>query len=194
MAQVAHLQASSDINSDIGKGNPLWEFATWTYELPGVQKALLALQDRMGADVNMVLFCVWLAYRGSNGNDLAQNLSEALKLSRDWQAAMVQPIRKCRDNLKVLLDGDGFTGATRGATEALRERIKAAELDLEALQIVTLCALVDDGSKDFGAPVDIARQKEDAQNNLNVYFTACGISLDPLAQSHVLRVINNVFK
>ncbi len=185
---------SSSITSEIGKGNPLWEFSIWVYELPGVQKALLALQDRMGADVNMVLFCVWLAYRGSNGNDLAQNLSEALKLSRDWQTAMVHPVRKCRDNLKVLLDGDGFTGPTRTATEALRERIKAAELDLEALQIVTQCALVDDGSGDAGAPVDIARQKEDAQNNLNVYFTACGIKLDPLAQSHVLRVINNVFK
>lgn len=181
--------------SQIGKGNPLWEFSLWAYGLQGVDKALLSLQDRMGADVNMVLFCVWLAYRGGSASDLTENMSNALKLSREWQVAMVAPIRKCRENLKVLIEGSGMSGETKAQMEGLRERIKANEIDLEALQIVALHGLVRGrNDKDLGAPIDIVTQKEDAQNYLNVYFTACGIQLDTLAQSHALRILNGIFK
>ena len=85
-------------------------------------------------------------------------------------------------------------GRNREAATALRERLKANELDLEALQILGLFGLVSTGDDDEGAPVDIVTQKEDAQNNLNVYFAATGIKLDHLAQSHVLRVLNGVFQ
>ncbi len=178
----------------IAKGNPFWEFATWAYSQPGVDKAMLSLQNRMGVDINMMLFCVWLAYRGSNGNDLAQHLASALKLSREWQRDLVAPIRTCRENLKVIIEGPDLVGRNREAATALRERLKANELDLEALQILGLFGLVSTGDDDQGAPVDIVTQKADAQNNLNVYFAATGIKLDHLAQSHVLRVLNGVFQ
>lgn len=180
--------------SEIAKGNPFWEFSTWAYSQPGVEKALLSLQSRMGVDINMVLFCVWLAYRGSNGNDLAQHLAAALKLSREWQRTLVEPVRTCRENLKVVIEGPDLIGRNREAATALRERLKANELDLEALQILGLYGLVSTGDNDEGAPVDIATQKEDAQNNLNVYFAATGVTLDHLAQSHVLRLLNGVFQ
>lgn len=180
--------------TDIAKGNPFWEFATWAYSQPGGEKALLSLQSRMGLDINMILFCVWLAYRGSNGNDLAQHLAAALKLSREWQRTLVEPVRTCRENLKVIIEGPDLIGRNREAATALRERLKANELDLEALQILGLYGLVSTGDQDEGAPVDIATQKEDAQNNLNVYFAATGVTLDHLAQSHVLRLLNGVFQ
>lgn len=180
--------------TEIAKGNPFWEFATWTYSQPGVEKAILSLQNRMGVDINMVLFCVWLAYRGSNGNDLAQHLAGALQMSREWQRDLVEPIRTCRENLKIVIDGPDLIGRNREVANALRERLKANELDLEALQILGLYGLVATGDHDEGAPVDIVTQKEDAQNNLNVYFAATGVTLDHLAQSHVLRVLNNVFQ
>lgn len=180
--------------SDIATGNPLWEFSTWAYSQQGVDKALLSLQSRMGADVNMVLFCMWLAHRGSDGNDLAQHLAGAVKMSREWQRNLVEPLRNCRDQLKLVIDGPDLVGRNRESANALRERLKANELDMEALQILGLYALVSTGEDDEGAPVDIASQKEDAQNNLNVYFAAIGIELDHLAQSDVLRVLNGVFQ
>ena len=180
--------------SDIANGNPFWEFSTRTYSQQGVEKALLSLQSRMGADVNMVLFCIWLAYRGSDGNDLAQHLAGALKMSREWQRNLVEPIRTSRENLKVVIDGPDLIGRNRDAARALRERIKANELDLEALQILGLYGLVSTGDDDEGASINIDTQKEDAQNNLNVYFAATGIELDPLAQSHLLRILNGVFQ
>ena len=179
--------------SDIAKGNPFWEFSTSAYSQQGVEKALLALQERVGADVNMVLFCVWLAYRRSNGNDLAQHLAGALKLSRDWQKNLVEPVRKARENLKDVIDGPDLIGTSRKSATALRERIKANELDLEALQILGLYGLVSTGDIETGIS-DAATQKDDAQNNLNVYFAACGIELDHLAQSHVLRILNSIFQ
>jgi uncharacterized protein (TIGR02444 family) len=185
---------SEQTGTDVAKGNPFWEFATWAYSQPGVDKAMLSLQSRMGVDINMVLFCVWLAYRGSNGNDLAQHLAGALKMSRAWQRDLVEPIRMCRENLKVIIEGPDLFGRNREAATALRERLKANELDLEALQILGLFGLVSTGDDDEGAPIDIVTQKEDAQNNLNVYFAATGITLDHLAQSHVLRVLNGVFQ
>ncbi|MBT4739962.1 MAG: TIGR02444 family protein [Rhodospirillaceae bacterium] len=185
---------SEPTGTDFAKGNPFWEFATEAYSQPGIDKALLSLQSRMGVDINMVLFCVWLAYRGSNGNDLAQHLASALKMSREWQRDLVEPVRTCRENLKVIIDGPDLIGRNREAATALRERLKANELDLEALQIIGLYGLVSTGDHDDGAPVDIATQKEDAQNNLNVYFAATGVTLDHLAQSHVLRILNGVFQ
>ena len=181
---------SEQTGTDVAKGNPFWEFATWAYSQPGVDKAMLSLQSRMGVDINMVLFCVWLAYRGSNGNDLAQHLAGA----RAWQRDLVEPIRMCRENLKVIIEGPDLVGRNREAATALRERLKANELDLEALQILGLFGLVSTVDDDEGAPIDIVTQKEDAQNNLNVYFAATGITLDHLAQSHVLRVLNGVFQ
>lgn len=180
--------------TDIAKGNPFWEFSTWAYSQSGVDKALLSLQDRVGADVNMVLFCVWLAYRGSDGNDLAQHLAGALKLSREWQKNLVEPLRTSRNNLKTVIDGPDLIGRSRESANEIRERLKAVEIDLEALQILGLFNLVSTGDIDEGAPVDIAMQKEDAQNNLNVYFAAMSIELDHLAQSHVLRILNGVFQ
>ena len=38
-----------------------------------------------------------------------------------------------------------------------------------------------------------AEQRQHAQNNLNVYFTATGVKLDPLGQTHVIRLLQAVF-
>jgi hypothetical protein len=38
-----------------------------------------------------------------------------------------------------------------------------------------------------------SEQRQDAQNNLNVYFTATGVKLDPLGQTHVIRLLQAVF-
>src|SRR3954463_839912 len=104
--------------------NPLWEYVTWAYAQAGVDKACLALQNRLGVDINIVLFCAWLAYRGTGSNSLAKYLGSALKLSRDWQRNLVEPLRLCRTNLKNLLENSPMVGADRTATSSLHERVK----------------------------------------------------------------------
>src|SRR5258707_12890741 len=41
-----------------------WRFSLAFYERPGVADALVALQDRDGFDVNLVLFVLWLGISG----------------------------------------------------------------------------------------------------------------------------------
>ena len=173
-----------------GKGNPLWDFAVWAYAEPGVEKACLALQNRVGADVNMILFCCWLAYRGTSASQLAQYVGAALKVSREWQRNLVEPLRICRENLKTILEA--MIGESRIAATALRERIKQCELEMEQLQTLALYGIVIDGGKsEMGrAPLE---QKDDALNTLTVYFAAIGARLDPLARTHVMRILTAVF-
>ncbi len=174
------------------RGNPLWDFVTWAYAEPGVEKACLALQNRLGVDINIALFCAWLAYRGTGTNSLAKYLAAALKLSRDWQKTLVEPLRACRNNLKDLIDNSAMVGSDRAAASALRERIKQCELDMEQLQTLALYTLVIDGA-DEGVHRSPAEQKDDALNNLTVYFAATGVKLDPLAQTHVMRILTAIF-
>src|SRR4029077_986465 len=42
----------------------LWRFSLAFYALPGVARALIALQDRDGLDVNLMLFAMWLGISG----------------------------------------------------------------------------------------------------------------------------------
>jgi len=176
----------------IAKGNPLWDFSTWAYAEPGVEKACLALQSRLGIDVNMVMFCAWLAYRGTGSAHLARYLAAALRLSREWQRTLVEPLRTARDNLKDVLDASALVGNDRASAVNLRERIKQCELDMEQLQTMAFYGLVTDNAEE-GLARSPVEQKDDALNNLTVYFAATGVKLDPLGQTHVMRILTAIF-
>ncbi|MBL8644642.1 MAG: TIGR02444 family protein [Rhodospirillaceae bacterium] len=177
--------------SEIAKGNPLWDFALWAYNEPDVEKSCLALQNRLGADVTMIMFCLWLARRGTPGNYLARYLGAAIKLSRDWQRSFVEPLRTCRTNFKDFIINTDMGGEELETASELRNRIKQCELDMEQLQMLAMYSLVIDTETDEMRAV--ALQKQDATNNLNVYFSATGVKLDPLGQAHVVRLLQSVF-
>jgi uncharacterized protein (TIGR02444 family) len=99
--------------------NPFWRWSLETYARPGVEPLLLALQDRFGFDVNLVLWCCWRAL-GLAPLDAAA-MSEAQAHIADWTANVVAPLRNLRRRLK----GDD------AAPDGLRTRIKEAELDAE---------------------------------------------------------------
>jgi uncharacterized protein (TIGR02444 family) len=172
--------------------NPLWEFATWAYELDGVAKSCLALQQRFGADVNMIMFCLWLGSRGEGNANLARHLSAALKLSREWQFNFVEPLRTCRTNLKDFVANAPLEDEHRAAMTLLRDRVKQCELDMERMQTTALYALVGDAGAPAGQ-VPLDKQRDVAFNNLNVYLTATGVKLDPLGASHVRHILDTVF-
>ncbi|MSO98761.1 MAG: TIGR02444 family protein [Rhodospirillaceae bacterium] len=176
----------------IGKGNPLWDFALWAYDEPDVEKACLALQNRLGADVLMIMFCLWLAQRGTPGGYLARYLGAAIKLSRDWQRSFVEPLRTCRLNFKDFIVNTTMAPAELDAANALRDRIKQSELDMEQLQMLAMYSLVVENEV-IDEQRSATEQRQDAQNNLNVYFSATGVKLDPLGQTHVICLLQSVF-
>jgi uncharacterized protein (TIGR02444 family) len=172
--------------------NPLWEFAVEAYDRNGVKKACLALQNRFGADVNMIMFLLWLADSDVGKDHLAQYMGAALKLSRDWQRSLVEPLRNARNNLKDYIESNPLTDEHAGALKVLRERIKACELDAERMQTLAIYNLVTDNADD-SARANRATAREHALNHLNVYFSATGVTLDPLGKSHVEQILDAVF-
>jgi uncharacterized protein (TIGR02444 family) len=49
-----------DEGGKTSENEAFWRFSLAFYERPGVADALIALQDREGFDVNLVLFALWL--------------------------------------------------------------------------------------------------------------------------------------
>ncbi len=69
--------------------HPFWDFSLALYGREGVARACVALQDRRGLDVNILLFCCWAGSRGRRLDpaDL-KGLDAAV---RPWREAVVRP-------------------------------------------------------------------------------------------------------
>ncbi len=100
--------------------NPFWAFSLAVYARPGVPPACLALQDRRGIDVNLLLFAAW-AGMGCGVALTAERLAAADSAVAGWRREVVQPLRAIRRRAK-------------GEDEALYRRMKAAELEAERVQ------------------------------------------------------------
>ncbi len=139
--------------------NPFWEFSLAVWGREAVEPACLALQTRHGIDVNILLFCGWAGRRGRRLE--AADLGRLLEAARPWREAAVLPLRKLRIWLKTQ------AVAPAEPAEALRQRIKACELEAEAIQQALLVAAiaVPEGK---GAPALTAA-------NLSAYFATLGI-------------------
>ena len=103
------------------KQRGFWTFSTRLYAAPGVKQACLALQDRFGADVNLVLFCLWTVLDDTQWQ-------AALRVSSEHQAR-IAPIRARRNAVP--------------RTDPARPGLLAEELDAEKAEQKALEALVD---------------------------------------------------
>jgi uncharacterized protein (TIGR02444 family) len=142
--------------------NPFWAWSLRFYKRPGVAPACLALQDRAGVDVNLLLFCLW-----SGGRRLALNratMNKALHTSRDWSGSVVQPLRSVRRALEGPVQSSKML-------QRFRRRVAALELEGERLQQDRLHALVRD------MPPIRADAGALAAGNVATYFRCAGIRL-----------------
>jgi uncharacterized protein (TIGR02444 family) len=102
-------------------GEAFWRFSLALYARPGVADALIALQDRAGSDVNLVLFGLWLgACRGRLLG--AAGLAAAAATIAPITTAAVAPLRQLRRQLKPVDDAD---------LQALRRRVASLETAAE---------------------------------------------------------------
>jgi len=104
-----------------------WAFTLALYGKPGVAAALIGLQDRLGLDVNMLLYCCWIA---ADGRLLSRDDLKAVEAVADpWQSEVVRPLRALRRRLK-----GGFGAIPPDRVEAYRKRVN--ELEIEGEHIV----------------------------------------------------------
>jgi uncharacterized protein (TIGR02444 family) len=145
--------------------HPFWDWSLEFYGGPGVEEALLDLQDRLGLDVNLLLFACWTGATG-RGRLSGSEWARLIDGTADWRASVIEPLRVVRRHLK---DRGDLPGAT-----ALRERVKALELEAEhAAQLAIAGMVTDMGESGVAMAVRIA----DASANLEGCITAAGLSL-----------------
>jgi uncharacterized protein (TIGR02444 family) len=150
--------------------NDLWRFSLDFYHLPGVASALIALQDRAGLDVNLMLFALWLGVTGRSPLDHA-GLAAAERAVCDIRAEMIVPLRALRRRLKGIPDND---------VQNLREGVKALELAAEKLAQDRLVGVAGPADAEISAEAGLAL----AEANLALYL---GVPSFGSAEAIVIR-------
>jgi uncharacterized protein (TIGR02444 family) len=118
----------------IAPADSFWSFSLALYGRPGVAPALIGLQDRVGLDVNMLLYCCWV---GSEGRSLsAADLAAVEAVVEPWQAEVVRPLRALRRRLK-----GGFGELPASRVEAYRKRLNELEIDGERIAQEAMAAV-----------------------------------------------------
>lgn len=110
-------------------GTPtLWTFSLAVYARPGVAGACLRAQDSLGQDVNLLLWAAWVG--AAQGHALTgEEVAAAKAAVAPWSESVVLPLRALRQGLKA-----GPPPAPSPATDALRDRVKALELEAERIE------------------------------------------------------------
>ena len=109
----------------------LWEFSVRLYARPGVAEACLELQDASGVNVPVLLLGAWLGRRS-----FALDARAIARIGADmapWHDQVISPLRRLRRLLK-----DAPPPGPSQFTDALRQRIKASELEAERIEIAHL--------------------------------------------------------
>ena len=162
-----------------GAPSPFWTFSLRFYAAPRVPAACLALQDGSGVDVNVLLFALYAARRGRRlrAADVAR-LIDALSV---WKDEVVVPLRLVRRALK---EPPPVIDATAG--EALRNRVKAVELEAERLEQEALFAAFP--LDDLGVPAPDPAAA--ARANVAAHAEALGATFDAGAVETLLTAFN----
>ncbi len=138
-----------------------FDYSLVIYGRTGVAERCLALQDREGLDVNLVLFCLWAASRGRALDD--QEMKRLIDTVAAWQGDVVSTFRALRRWLKDRAVGDEELAA-------LRENAKRSELEAEEIEQGYLEACLEMSPGDRPDPALAAA-------NFRIYLSAAGRSL-----------------
>jgi len=141
--------------------NQLWDFATKIYSSPEVEEACLSLQDRRGLDVNLIIFCIWVAASG-RGTLTEEEMTTGIDAGIVWQSQVVGPLRHVRRFLKgPIAPADGRLGAE------LARVVSESELYSEHMEIQILSdILVRPATGSF----DMQERGQEAASNLQAYL------------------------
>jgi uncharacterized protein (TIGR02444 family) len=115
------------------RNDGLWEFAVALYAKPGVAKACLALQDKHGADVPLLLAAIWHGRTG-RGALSAARVERWTTIARTWRTQIVAPLRQARRALKAHDAADLYAAVKRAELAAEKLQLEALERDAAVLE------------------------------------------------------------
>jgi len=107
--------------------NPFWKFSLAVYARGGVAPECLALQEALGIDVNVLLFCAWVG--AEKKLILNEKNFAAIDASiRRWHQTVVRPLRAVRQAMKPMPE------MADDVVKDLRKDIAAVELKAEQIE------------------------------------------------------------
>ncbi len=163
---------------------PFWDFSLRVYGSDGVPAACIALQERRGIDVNLLLFCAW---NGESGRGVLaeSDLEATLAATTAWNRDIVCALRVVRNRLK-----GGMPSIPTERSDVLRKMILEIEVKSEHVEQIALAAAV-------VRPADPAlaaeRRCDDAVMNIAAYFLRHGFTPDAEDARQVVIVLDPAF-
>lgn len=159
-----------------------WDDAVALYGRPGVREACLALQDRRGADVIVILALIHLAV--ARAAPAESRLAAALAEIAPWHAAAIGPLRATRRSLKNWRFADRDATA---AAEAARHAVSMAERAAERAELAAFLAALDKPDDEPGDPVAAAARL------LSTYWRVGGLDHDQVDRTALAVVVAQAF-
>ncbi|MCB1969579.1 MAG: TIGR02444 family protein [Geminicoccaceae bacterium] len=119
---------------------PLWPFVITFYGKPGIARGLIALQDRHGLDVDLLLWGLWVGHECHHRLDDAQRRTARARVG-SWQTRVMRPLREARRHIR---DHAPLGEDEHERVDALREEVLELEIRLERVELDVLEAIVAD--------------------------------------------------
>lgn len=157
--------------------SPFWTFTLAVYQKEGVSPACIALQDRLGLDVNFLLLCL---YAGSRGHKLGpEDFARIEERVAPWRKNVIHPLRAVRRWLKEqqLLD--------KAPSDQLRRGVLGFEIESEGVQQRLMEAAVTVPAGASSAPT--------AASNLKSYFVWARAELGDPDRNDLAVLLSQVF-
>lgn len=158
--------------------NAFWDFSIEVYAGKSVSEACLALQDRHGLDINILLFCCFAA---SKARTLTrEELGQIMTAVAPWRREVIGPLRQMR---RWLTTQDC---APMDQANAIRSVIKMQELEAERIEQLMFLDIVFIGRGDPAPVLGVT--------NLKAYFAVQGITPDISDKAHLATILAGSFE
>ena len=157
----------------------LWDYATASYDRPGVAESCLWFQDHCRGDVPIILFISWCSMRGVLVDH--QLLAQVEQTVSVWHRDVVAPLRGLRRELKR--DSKGIAQET---VFAFREKLKTLELEAEHLELNALATLSYDKTV---SAVSVSDQKKLIECGLVQYLGELNCDIDAQIRDEISTFI-----
>ena len=171
-------------NNGIVGENPFWDFSLKFYQYNSVASSCIALQASVNADVNILLYCCWIASEGAVVIEPAE-FTEIIEAIEPWQSFVVQGLRKIRVDMKneKLMYFDKMA-------EDLRESIKECELEGERVEQMILYR---SGQQLFvNESVQILERIGNARTNLRNYIETISGGISETTDKFIQIISNDL--
>lgn len=163
--------------------NPFWNFSLEVYSKKGVSDACIALQEKCGVDVNILLFCCWTA---SVGHPVLSKHEVTLlcRSAADWNYDIVQKLRSVRKSFKIKNYECDEEEVRQLQNQILEVEIKAEQIEQFKL-MRTITVLENDSVTEI-------QRINNAVENISLYFSMPELS-STCHTSELLNLLDGVF-